>query len=293
MARRLVRLASVLVFLFLSGISPVLAAQRSFVSAGSGSDANPCSRTEPCRNFAAAIAATDANGEVVALDSGGYGTVTIPGPISIVAPPGVYAGITAFSGYAISINSGTASAVILRGLTLNGLGGTDGIYASSVGKLYVQNCVLSNFSASGLAVSAAADVFVADTSARLNGESGFFFVGSRANLERISAEGNKHGVTASADSNVTVTRSTAAGNSQVGLYSSSSTSGVINVESCTTTHNGWGVYAYGTARVSNTMITNNATGVANGPGASTISFGNNLLDGNTADGLFLYLVPPE
>src|SRR5438876_10812064 len=51
-------------------------AQRSFVSANHGNDANPCTVTLPCRNFAAAIAQTMAGGEVIALDSGGHGPVT-------------------------------------------------------------------------------------------------------------------------------------------------------------------------------------------------------------------------
>src|SRR5438876_2640495 len=95
-------------------------AQRSFVSANHGNDANPCTVTLPCRNFAAAIAQTIAGGEVIVLDSGGYGPVTIGNSIALIAPPGVYAGITAFSGDAITINAGASDVVTLRGLTLNG-----------------------------------------------------------------------------------------------------------------------------------------------------------------------------
>ena len=86
-------------------------AQRSFVSANHGNDANPCTVTLPCRNFAAAIAQTVAGGEVIALDSGGYGPVTIGNSISLISPPGVYAGITAFSGDAITINAGASDVV--------------------------------------------------------------------------------------------------------------------------------------------------------------------------------------
>src|SRR5512143_3979157 len=70
-----------------------LAAQRTFV-ASYGSDANPCSVTQPCRGFAAAILQADAGGEVVVLDSGGYGPVTIGKSIALIAPEGVYAGIS-------------------------------------------------------------------------------------------------------------------------------------------------------------------------------------------------------
>lgn len=71
--------------------------QRSFV-ASYGNDANPCSVTLPCRSFNAALAQTVAGGEVIALDSAGYGTMTITQSASVIAPAGVYAGISVFSG---------------------------------------------------------------------------------------------------------------------------------------------------------------------------------------------------
>src|SRR5438477_9591417 len=102
-------------------------AQRTFVSAASGDDVNPCTRALPCRNFQAAIAQTTSGGEVVVLDSGGYGPVTISQAVSLVAPPGVYAGISVFSGAGITVNAGPSDVVTIRGLTLNGLGGNTGI----------------------------------------------------------------------------------------------------------------------------------------------------------------------
>src|SRR5215471_14335444 len=71
--------------------------QRSFVS-GSGNDANPCSLIAPCRTFGQAISQTNAGGEVAVLDSAGYGAFTITQAVSIISPPGVYAGISVFSG---------------------------------------------------------------------------------------------------------------------------------------------------------------------------------------------------
>src|SRR5437588_4580984 len=125
-------------------------AQRTFVSANHGNDANPCTATQPCRNFAAAIAQAAPGGEVVALDSGGYGPVTIGNSISLISPPGVYAGITAFSGNAITINAGASDVVTIRGLTLNGLGGAAGVVFNSGGALYVQQATIKNFASYGI-----------------------------------------------------------------------------------------------------------------------------------------------
>src|SRR3569833_3380429 len=44
---------------------------------GVGDDANPCSRTAPCKTYAGAISKKTAGGEISVLDPGGYGTVTI------------------------------------------------------------------------------------------------------------------------------------------------------------------------------------------------------------------------
>ena len=52
------------------------AATRTWVS-GVGDDANPCSRTAPCKTFAGAISKTANDGEINTLDPGGFGAVTI------------------------------------------------------------------------------------------------------------------------------------------------------------------------------------------------------------------------
>src|SRR5712691_11135030 len=57
-------------------------ATRTWVS-GVGDDANPCSRTAPCKTFAGAISKTAGSGEINCLDSGGFGAVTITKSIAI------------------------------------------------------------------------------------------------------------------------------------------------------------------------------------------------------------------
>ena len=83
-----------------------MAAQRTFVS-GVGNDSNPCSRTAPCRTFGQAILQTAAGGEVYVLDSAGYSAFTISQSVSIIAPAGVTAGISVFSGTGIVVNTGS------------------------------------------------------------------------------------------------------------------------------------------------------------------------------------------
>ena len=123
--------------------------QRTFVS-GLGSDSNPCSRTAPCRTFTQALVGTNAGGEVVVLDSAGYGAFTITQAVSIIAPPGVYAGVSVFSGNGITITAGGSDTVILRGLTVNNQGSSgSGIVFNTGHTLHIENCAVNGFSITG------------------------------------------------------------------------------------------------------------------------------------------------
>src|SRR5215470_11754936 len=106
-----------ILFLALCETGSLAQVQRTFASAA-GSDGNPCSRTAPCRTLSQAISQTNAGGELVILDSAGYGPVTITKSISITAPAGVYAGISVFSGNGITVNIQSSDTVTLRGLTV-------------------------------------------------------------------------------------------------------------------------------------------------------------------------------
>src|SRR3978361_1340781 len=57
-------------------------ATRTWVS-GVGDDANPCSRTAPCKTFAGAISKTAIGGEINCIDPGGFGAVTITKSLTI------------------------------------------------------------------------------------------------------------------------------------------------------------------------------------------------------------------
>lgn len=164
--------------------------QRTFV-ASSGNDANPCSLTLPCRGFAAAIVQTADGGEVIVLDSAGYGPATISQAITITAPAGIYAGISVASGNGITVNAPSAK-VVLRGLTINGIGGTQGI-SHTDGDLHVERCTVSGVSGAGIASLGLSPIrlFVHDTIVRDNGGSGISIVGAvTATLEHVVSEIN-------------------------------------------------------------------------------------------------------
>src|SRR5258708_40252676 len=100
-------LASFGVFLalMLSAATAQAQATRTWVS-GVGDDANPCSRTAPCKTFAGAISKTAAGGIINCLDSGGFGDVTITKAITIICGESGEAGVLVSGTNAIIVQAG-------------------------------------------------------------------------------------------------------------------------------------------------------------------------------------------
>src|SRR5881628_573940 len=110
--------ATILAFVFAGPANAQ--ATRTWVS-GVGDDANPCSRTAPCKTFAGAISKTATGGEINVLDPGGFGAVTITKSITI-SSEGFEAGVLVSGTNAIIVNAGNTANVVLRGLDIEGLG---------------------------------------------------------------------------------------------------------------------------------------------------------------------------
>src|SRR6202050_1016295 len=87
-------------------------ATRTWVS-GVGDDANPCSRTAPCKTFAGAISKTATGGEIDNLDTGGFGALTITKSIIIDGGGGQIASVLVSETDGIAINA-PGSVVTLR-----------------------------------------------------------------------------------------------------------------------------------------------------------------------------------
>src|ERR1700681_1038992 len=117
---------------------------RTFVSSA-GSDANPCTITQPCATFAHAYSLTAASGIVAALDPGKYGPLTITGAGTINGN-GWGATPAPAAGNGITITAGGSDNVALIGLEIDGAGaGYNGIVLNLAGSLTVTNCTLQNF----------------------------------------------------------------------------------------------------------------------------------------------------
>src|SRR6266851_9692412 len=118
-------------------------ASRTWVS-GVGDDANPCSRTAPCKTFAGAISKTAAGGEIDCLDPGGFGAVTITKSLTIDCN-GVAGGILAAGTNGVNVNA-AGIVVNLRNLVINGAGtGLIGINFIAGAALNLDNVTVMGF----------------------------------------------------------------------------------------------------------------------------------------------------
>ena len=150
-------------------------ATRTWVS-GVGNDANPCSRTAPCKTFAGAISKTAPSGENNCLDPGGFGGLTITKAISIICGESGEAGVLVSGTPGFTVAAGPNDKVILEGLDIYGLGtGTNGVNFASGLVLIINKCKISYFATTGLNVAsntAGARVVITSSQILSNGTSG-------------------------------------------------------------------------------------------------------------------------
>ena len=120
--------------------------------------------------------------------------MTVTKSVSIIAPPGIYAGISVFSGDGVTVNA-PGAIVVLRGLSINGQGGNNGVSLQAAARLRVENCVVSGMHVAGISHTAAApdaELIVLDTVVRDNLGSGVYFfanIGSLV-LDHVRSEHN-------------------------------------------------------------------------------------------------------
>jgi len=271
-------------------------ATRTWVS-GVGDDANPCSRTAPCKTFAGAISKTAKDGEISVLDPGGFGSVTITKSITLNGTHGSGFGsiLSALAAQAILINITDAADVrkTVRLVTLNINGassGTDGIKILSATAVNIEDCVLDGFTNAGIndVRSTTGRLNVIDTVVRNSAQSCIRVVPTAgtttAMLDNVRTLGStaNGGYAQSGSVNSTLRNCFIVGNSTNGVFSDN---GQVTIENCAISHNGIGIFvtAPGIVRLSNSVVTNNGTSINAAGQAQVSSTGTNLINGNTAN----------
>lgn len=262
-------------------------ASRTWVS-GVGDDANPCSRTAPCKTFAGAISKTAAGGEISVLDPGGYGVVTITKAITINGY-GQLAGILSAGSNGIIVNAGVNDEVIIRNVSIVGFGsGLDGIRFLGGNQLTVENVQINGFAGDGIEASLAGSgkLYIKDTNITNCGGAGIKMTSTAgfpvASLDNVRLEGMLNGLEIGAGNNFAVLqRCSVVSNTGTGILASGPAT--ISVENSTVAFNNTGLNASGafsTIRIFSNGIYNNGTGISIGGSASVQSDGSNRIAGN-------------
>jgi len=251
-------------------------ASRTWVS-GVGDDANPCSRTAPCKTWAGAISKTAPCGEIDALDPGGFGAVTITKSITLDGT-GTFASILASLVNGIVINAALTDVVTIRGLSIDGFcNGINGIriIGNMPKAVNVEDCVIFRFN-TGRGIDWAT---TAGTLGRLNVRNTVVrdntgdAVGLQTSAGQVKATftncsflGSANGVHAMANSRATGDHCQFSGNSSNGILADN-TGGAIGV-----------------MRASNSQIHNNGTNGVNGSNGGVVEINNDDIYNNGGNG---------
>jgi hypothetical protein len=277
------------------GITTLAHAQatRTWVS-GVGDDANPCSRTAPCKTFAGAISKTASPGIINCLDPGGFGAVTITKSITIDCT-GTLGSVLSSGVQGVIVNGLTNSAVVLRNIDINGAGttlGTNGISITQAGSVIVDHVTIGNYSGNGVQTvntSNVINVFISNSMIANISTRGVFLNNTSTGTNRLFVTDSQIwnngsvGIDVGGANNILFVKNTdLSRNVNVGLQVQQGTSSA-NVESSMLSSNGTGVVA-GLAgatvvRLSRCTITGNTTNGLSGSG-TTKCFSNNVIDGN-------------
>jgi hypothetical protein len=307
---KLIRFFSTAVLVIGFSTAAMAQASRTWVS-GVGDDANPCSRTAPCKTFAGAISKTATNGEINSIDPGGFGSVTVTKSITIKCE-GVLCGILAAGTFGVNVNAPAGSIVTLSGLDIEGFGtGTNGIQSLGSGvTLHVHKTQIRGFRqsggggngisitpSSGLGKITIADSYITDNGST-SSNAGILLRptgGSSVNVtvNNTQMEANTNGIFMDGSggagaSNLAVKNSVLTAASFNGIAVSSTGGAFVATvdHSHMTTNAGVGAAVAGaqaTLRLGSNTISSNVTGVSNS-GGTLQSFKNNQIAGNASDG---------
>jgi len=286
---------------------------QTFVSAALGSDSNPCTRVSPCLTFAAALAQTNAGGEIDVLDPGDFGPVTITKAVSISYDADSVAGTIPTPGTSgIVISAGANDPINLRGLVFDGVNasGTSGVVFLSGARLHIENCAFLGFTTSGITFSPGAgsatttQVVVQDTTI-LNNATGLLIkptggIAANAELRRLRIDNNTgeglriDGSGGSGAIKATLADSTASANASNGIDAVSGPGNAsVDVMRVVAASNGSaGIQSNqsggstASVTVGSSVLYANVIGIQAAGGASLLTYGNNQVTSNAANGSF-------
>jgi hypothetical protein len=274
-------------------------ATRTWVS-GVGDDANPCSRTAPCKTWAGAISKTAAGGEIDALDPGGFGALTITKSITLDGGGGQVASVLTSGTNGISVAAGATDVVILKNLRFQGLlgngsspgtAGINGISFTSGAVLSIEHCAIYGFATSGISATPSgtsqlyvSNTYITNTATGISLAPTGQLTGIVANTLIFNVSTSGIASSGSGSPNFVITNSSISSNLSTGTGVLAGTSSTrFNVDASSVSYNN---VAFSTTtsgaiiRVSNNDVYDDNINFSSAGGGSIITAGNNRLVAN-------------
>jgi hypothetical protein len=269
-------------------------ATRTWVS-GVGDDANPCSRTAPCKTFAGAISKTANGGIINAIDSAGFGAVTITKSITIDASP-FMGGVLAAGTNGIIVSATSVDKVNLRGLDIEGVSAAiDGVKVNTAATVTVENCQIYGYS-KGIDVTGTVSLNLSVINCTIRNNSNGIFSSPSAGTTKINVENSRivhntiNGYISGVNTDLSMTRSNVSLNGGTGVRIEQATSAAVESTTLAANARGieCGVSAAATCTVSRCLIVKNTafgvTRAGDGTGATgtLTGFQNNVIVTNAS-----------
>jgi hypothetical protein len=257
-----------------------------------GSDMNPCTTASPCRSFGTAMTHTNPGGDIIALDSAGYGPFTIDRSVTVSGAPGVHAAITVTVAIGILVSALDTDVVELRNLVLIGAGGNNGIEQDYSKELRVFDCLIHGFSND---IVTSEGVLTVEHSKILDcTSSGIVLVNTRAVIHHCLVTGTRFGIVVGPYASATVSNSALIDNGTaadvVSKFFVGAARAELVLESCVIAHNTNGVVSEASggnsvarAFLSQNVVAYNSVAVSTIAAGTVSSFGNNRFVGNGID----------
>jgi Right handed beta helix region len=269
-------------------------ATRTWISA-LGDDANPCSRTKPCKTFAGAMPNTATGGIINCMDNGAYGAVTIVKSITIDCHDALASMLSnPDTGFGIVINIPTGDpndkqrTVRLRNIDIAGIGiGTAGISILQAAAVIMEDISITGFTKQGISdarTEGGTRLEIKNSIVANNPGVGIAAVAkdNSVTLDNVHSIKNSYGLAVAKTNNASVNRSVFVNNSTAGVEVDSG--GQLMLDNSVLSYNTTGITNNGTTGLGNTDISYNATAFS--ANAST-TFGNNRLFANNLVGTAL------
>jgi hypothetical protein len=264
-------------------------ATRTWVS-GVGNDANPCSRTAPCKTFAGAMPNTATNGVINCLDPGGYGAVTITKSITIDCHEtlgSILAGQEGVTGIIINVDpKDTLRTVRLRNIDISGVGlGTAGISILSAAAVILEDLSVTGMVKQGIndtRTDGGTSLVIKNSIIANNAGAGIAAVGQNNNvvLDNVHSVKNAYGIALAKTNNGAINRSVFSNNTTAGVETDSGAA--MLMDNSVVSYNVVGISSSGgPVAFGNSDVMFNGTGIT----GATTSFGNNRIFTNTAPGV--------